>query len=131
MNPLALIILDGFGVRPQKKGNAITLASTPHMDRLLKDYPHTTLEASGESVGLPAGTMGNSEVGHLTIGSGRIIDQDLSRINHAIDDGSFFKNDVFLKAFRTAKENNKTIHLLGLLSDAGVHSHQKHLFALL
>jgi 2,3-bisphosphoglycerate-independent phosphoglycerate mutase len=130
MNPLVLIILDGFGVREKKEANAVKLAHTPYLDQILRKYPHTTLEASGEAVGLPAGTMGNSEVGHLTIGSGRIIYQDLSRINHAIEDGSFFKNDVLRKAFQTARESNKTVHLLGLLSDGGVHSHERHLFAL-
>lgn len=131
MKPLVLIILDGFGFRAQKEGNAIALAHAPRFNNLLKKYPHTTLEASGEAVGLPAGTMGNSEVGHLTIGSGRINDQDLSKINHAIHDGTFFKNEVFKKAFQTARKNKKTIHLMGLLSDAGVHSHESHLFALL
>ncbi len=129
--PLVLIILDGFGFRPEKDGNAISMAKTPNFDWILRDYPHTTLDAHGEAVGLPPGTMGNSEVGHLTIGSGRINYQDYSRINHAIDDGSFFKNEVLGKAFQTAAAGGGTVHLMGLLSDAGVHSHQKHLFALL
>ena len=131
MNPVILIVLDGFGSRKETEGNAIALAKTPNFDRLFKDYPHTTLDASGEAVGLPSGTMGNSEVGHLTIGSGRINYQDYSRINHAIVDGSFFTNETFEKAFATAIRNNGTLHLVGLLSDAGVHSHQSHLFALL
>lgn len=130
MNPLVLIILDGFGIRKKRESNAVLLASTPNLTQLMRKYPHTTLDASGEAVGLPLGTMGNSEVGHLTIGSGRIIYQDLSRINHAIEEGSFFKNDVLKKAFQTARETNKTVHLIGLLSDGGVHSHEKHLFAL-
>lgn len=130
MNPIVLIILDGFGFRKKKESNAIALAKTPNIDRLFKVYPHTTLEASGEAVGLPAGTMGNSEVGHLTIGSGRIIDQDLTRINRSIDDGSFFKNPILQKAFQTARDGGRMVHLLGLLSDGGVHSHERHLFAL-
>lgn len=131
MPPLVLVILDGFGFREAKDGNAISMAKTPNFDWILKDYPHTTLEAHGEAVGLPPGTMGNSEVGHLTIGSGRINYQDYSRINHAIDDGSFFKNEVLGQAFQTAAGGGGTVHLMGLLSDAGVHSHQRHLFALL
>ncbi len=125
------MILDGFGFRAQKEGNAIALAHAPRFNDFLKKYPHTTLEASGKAVGLPPGTMGNSEVGHLTIGSGRIKEQDLSKINQAIQDGSFFQNEVFKKTFQTARENKKTVHLMGLLSDAGVHSHETHLFALL
>ena len=130
MTPLVLIILDGFGENPKKEANAIALAATPHLDQFLKKYPHTTLEASGEAVGLPPGVMGNSEVGHLTIGAGRILYQDLSRIHHAIDDGSFLKNPVFEKAIQVASEQGKTLHLMGLLSDGGVHSHERHLLAL-
>ncbi len=130
-SPLVLVILDGFGFREKKEGNAVSLAKTPHLDRILKDYPHTLLDASGEAVGLPAGTMGNSEVGHLTMGSGQVVFQDLSRINHAIDDGSFFRNETLKKAFQTAVSTGKTVHFIGLLSDAGVHSHLNHLFALL
>lgn len=130
MNPLVLMILDGFGVRESRDGNAIAMAKTPHLDKILKKYPHTTLEASGEAVGLPPGVMGNSEVGHLTIGSGRITYQDLSRINHSIQDKSFFENSVLKKAMHMARENKKTLHLMGLLSDGGVHSHEQHLFAL-
>ncbi len=131
MQPLVLIILDGFGFRTERKANATLLAKTPTFDRLFKEFPYTTLEASGEAVGLPSGTMGNSEVGHLTIGSGRIVYQDLSRINHAIDDGSFFENPVLKKGCQLAAATGKTLHLMGLLSDAGVHSHERHLFALL
>ncbi len=131
MNPLVLIILDGFGFREKKEGNAVRLAKTPNLERLLKNYPHTTLDASGEAVGLPVGTMGNSEVGHLTIGSGRINYQDLTKINHAIDDGSFYNHTVLQQAFLKAIKDKRTLHLMGLLSDAGVHSHQRHLFALL
>lgn len=129
--PLVLIILDGFGHRTATDGNAVSQADTPYWNHLLKTYPHTLLEASGEAVGLPAGVMGNSEVGHLTIGSGRILYQDLSRIHKSIEDESFFQNDVFKKAFATARQNESTVHLMGLLSDGGVHSHERHLFALL
>src|SRR5262245_41293877 len=102
MNPLVLIILDGFGFREAKEGNAISMAKTPNFDWILKDYPHTTLAAHGEAVGLPPGTMGNSEVGHLTIGSGRINYQDYAKINHSIEDGSFFKNEILSRAFEDA-----------------------------
>ncbi len=129
MNPLLLVILDGFGVREKSVANAIRLARMPHYQRLLDRYPHTTLLASGEAVGLPRGVMGNSEVGHLTIGSGRIVYQDLTRINQAIDDGSFFENLILRQACQSA--GGKKLHLIGLLSDGGVHSHERHLFALL
>ncbi|MBI4196852.1 MAG: 2,3-bisphosphoglycerate-independent phosphoglycerate mutase, partial [Deltaproteobacteria bacterium] len=130
MNPLLLIILDGFGVRNVREGNATVMAQMPNWNRFLKQYPHTELEASGEAVGLPSGVMGNSEVGHLTIGSGRINNQDLSRINQSIKDRSFFENPILQNAFRMAKETGKRVHLMGLLSDGGVHSHERHLFAL-
>lgn len=131
MTPIVLIILDGFGFSEKKDGNAIAMAKTPNFDWLFRDYPHTHLAAHGEAVGLPAETMGNSEVGHLTIGSGRINYQGYSQINRAIEDGSFFKNEAFLTAFQATVKNKSTLHLMGLLSDGGVHSHQKHLFALL
>ena len=124
---VALIILDGWGIAPAGAGNAVELADTPVFDRLWRDYPHAQLIASGEAVGLPAGQMGNSEVGHLTIGSGRILDQDLQRVNRAIEDGSFFENEVLRSAF----ERGKSVHLLGLVSHGGVHSHIEHLKALL
>jgi 2,3-bisphosphoglycerate-independent phosphoglycerate mutase len=124
---VALIILDGWGCAAAGPGNAVHLAETPVFDRLWVDYPHTTLKASGEAVGLPPGQMGNSEVGHLTIGSGRILYQDLMRVNKAIEDGSFFENPVLLAAF--ARGNR--VHLLGLVSYGGVHSHIDHLRALL
>ena len=129
--PLVLIILDGFGFRAETKANAIALAKAPYFQRLFKDFPHTTLDATGEAVGLPAWTMGNSEVGHLTIGSGRIVYQDLSRINRSIEEGSFFKNPALTKAFQLAVGAGRTVHFMGLLSDAGVHSHLNHLSALL
>ncbi|PIN73501.1 phosphoglycerate mutase (2,3-diphosphoglycerate-independent) [Candidatus Woesearchaeota archaeon CG10_big_fil_rev_8_21_14_0_10_45_16] len=126
-----LLILDGWGINPAAKGNAIKLAKTPVYNSLLKKYSHTVLEASGRSVGLPAGVMGNSEVGHLTLGAGRVIDTDLLRINRSIKDGSFYKNKVLLEAVNHAKDKKQKLHLMGLLSDSGVHSHIDHLFALL
>jgi 2,3-bisphosphoglycerate-independent phosphoglycerate mutase len=124
---VTLIILDGWGCAPPGPGNAVELADTPVFDRLWRDYPHTTLVASGEAVGLPPGQMGNSEVGHLTIGSGRILDQDLQRVNRAVADRSIFENDVLRSVFDRAE----TVHLLGLVSHGGVHSHIDHVEALL
>jgi 2,3-bisphosphoglycerate-independent phosphoglycerate mutase len=121
------VILDGWGCAPPGPGNAVELAATPNFDRLWSTYPHTTLEASGESVGLPPGQMGNSEVGHLTIGSGRVLFQDLMRVNKAIEDGSFFENAALKSAFARGER----VHLLGLVSHGGVHSHIDHLQALL
>jgi len=121
------VILDGWGCAPAGPGNAVELAETPVFDRLWREYPHTTIEASGEAVGLPPGQMGNSEVGHLTIGSGRVLDQDLQRVNRAIADGSFFEN----RALKAAFERGGDVHLLGLVSHGGVHSHIDHLQALL
>ncbi|QKG83230.1 2,3-bisphosphoglycerate-independent phosphoglycerate mutase [Kroppenstedtia pulmonis] len=129
--PVALIILDGFALREEIHGNAVAQANKPNFDRYWKQYPHTTLQASGKAVGLPDGQMGNSEVGHLNIGSGRIVYQDLTRVSESIREGSFFENETFLGAIRHAKENNSKLHLYGLLSDGGVHSHMDHLFALL
>jgi 2,3-bisphosphoglycerate-independent phosphoglycerate mutase len=128
---VALVILDGWGLAPPGPGNAVELADTPVFDELWQRYPHTTLEASGEAVGLPPGQMGNSEVGHLTIGAGRILFQDLVRINRAIEDGSFFENEALVSAFARAKERDGQVHLLGLVSHGGVHSHIDHLRALL
>ena len=124
---VTLVILDGWGVAPAGPGNAVELAETPNFDALWRDYPHTTIEASGEAAGLPPGQMGNSEVGHLTIGSGRRLYQDLMRVNKAIEDGSFFENPVLRAAF--ARGNR--VHLLGLVSHGGVHSHIDHVKALL
>ena len=128
---VALVILDGWGCAPPGPGNAIELARTPVFDRLWAEFPHTTLEASGEAVGLPPGQMGNSEVGHLTIGSGRVLDQDLQRVNRAARDGSLFENEALVGAFRRARERDGDVHLLGLVSYGGVHSHIEHLRALL
>ncbi|GIP34260.1 2,3-bisphosphoglycerate-independent phosphoglycerate mutase [Paenibacillus sp. J2TS4] len=129
--PLALIIMDGFGLREEVQGNAVAQANKPNYDRLWQEYPHTTLTACGEAVGLPEGQMGNSEVGHLNIGAGRIVYQDLTRISKSIREGEFFDNEVLTEAILHAKQNNKKVHLYGLLSDGGVHSHIAHLFALL
>jgi 2,3-bisphosphoglycerate-independent phosphoglycerate mutase len=128
---VALLILDGWGCAPAGPGNAVELARTPVFDRLWATYPHTTLKASGEAVGLPPGQMGNSEVGHLTIGSGRVLFQDLMRVNRAIEDGSFFENQALHSAFTRARERGVNVHLLGLVSYGGVHSHIDHLRALL
>ena len=126
---VALIILDGYGIGEPNAGNAIYTAKTPVMDGLLQRWPHTKLSASGLDVGLPDGQMGNSEVGHTNIGSGRVVFQDLPRITNAISDGSFFKNPVYGAALDNAA-NGKALHILGLLSDGGVHSHIRHIFAM-
>ena len=128
---IALVILDGWGLAPPGPGNAVELADTPVFNALWERYPHTTLEASGEAVGLPPGQMGNSEVGHLTIGSGRILFQDLMRVNVAVRDGSLFENHALVEAVRRARERGGDVHLLGLVSYGGVHSHIDHLRALL
>jgi len=128
---VALVILDGWGLTPPGPGNAVELANTPVFDALWDRYPHARLAASGEAVGLPPGQMGNSEVGHLTIGSGRILFQDLVRVNHAVADGSFQANEPLVSAFRRARERGGDVHLLGLVSYGGVHSHIGHLRALL
>jgi len=129
MSLAALIILDGWGYREAREGNAVAQAATPRFDELWGRYPHTLLTASGEDVGLPAGQMGNSEVGHLNLGAGRVVMQELPRIDHAIADGSFFENKVLREAMEAGKTRH--LHLLGLLSDGGVHSHIRHLQALL
>ena len=126
-----LVICDGWGEAPPSPGNAITLARTPAFDRWRRDSAWTTLEASGEAVGLPAGLMGNSEVGHLNIGAGRVVPQDLLRIDLALRDGSFFQNAALLEAADRVRSTGATLHLLGLVSDGGVHSHERHLFGLL
>ena len=131
MRPVVLVILDGWGIAPPGPGNAVELADTPVFDALLQRYPHGTLAASGEAVGLPAGQMGNSEVGHLTIGSGRILFQDLARVNRAVEDGAFAENEALVSAFARARERGRDVHLLGLVSYGGVHSHIDHLRALL
>ena len=129
--PVVLIILDGWGVHPRKEGNAIARAKTPNMSGFAERYPSTTISISGLDVGLPDGQMGNSEVGHMHLGAGRVIYQDLTLIHRAIDDGSFFSNRVFLDALRARKKAGGRLHLLGLLGDGGVHSHQRHMEALI
>jgi 2,3-bisphosphoglycerate-independent phosphoglycerate mutase len=128
---VALVILDGWGLAPPGPGNAVELAHTPVFDALWERYPHTTLAASGEAVGLPPGQMGNSEVGHLTIGSGRVLFQDLMRVNVAIRDGSLYESPALVSAFQRAHDRGGDVHLLGLVSYGGVHSHIDHLRALL
>jgi 2,3-bisphosphoglycerate-independent phosphoglycerate mutase len=127
---VALVVLDGWGCAPPGPGNAVALAETPVFDALWERYPHTTLAASGTSVGLPPGQMGNSEVGHLTIGAGRVVYQDLMRINKAIEDGTFFEIEALTSAFARARERGGNVHLLGLVSYGGVHSHIDHVRAL-
>ncbi|KSU87942.1 2,3-bisphosphoglycerate-independent phosphoglycerate mutase [Priestia veravalensis] len=129
--PTALIILDGFALRDEEKGNAVKHAKKPNFDRYWNEFPHATLQASGEAVGLPEGQMGNSEVGHLNIGAGRIVYQSLTRVNVAIREGEFEKNETLVAAVKHAKEKGTSLHLFGLLSDGGVHSHIEHLYALL
>lgn len=130
--PVALIILDGFGLRTEKHGNAVAQAKKPNFDRYWSNYPHTTLAASGLAVGLPEGQMGNSEVGHLNIGAGRVVYQDLTRVTKEIEEGSFFQNETLVETAKYVKAGERrSLHLYGLLSDGGVHSHIKHLFALL
>jgi 2,3-bisphosphoglycerate-independent phosphoglycerate mutase len=127
----ALIILDGWGLGTDYEGNAIKRAKTPNFDVLMRKYPNTVLSASGYDVGLPKGQMGNSEVGHLNIGAGRIVYQDLTRITKSIEDGEFETNEALLNAIEHVKNNNSTLHLIGLLSDGGVHSHNTHLYSLI
>ena len=131
IKPICLIILDGWGLSAQIEGNAIRLAKTPNMDNNYKIYPNTRLDASGEAVGLPEGQMGNSEVGHLNIGAGRVVCQELTRISKEIKNGAFFKNKVLIEAIENVKKNNSSLHLMGLVSDGGVHSHIEHLKALI
>ena len=129
--PIVLCILDGYGLSDRVDGNAVKLANTPNLDDLMQMYPTTTLKACGNAVGLPEGQMGNSEVGHLNIGAGRVVYQSLTLINKAVKDGTFFENESFLKAIKHVKENDSKLHIWGLLSDGGVHSSIEHIFALL
>lgn len=130
VKPLVLIILDGWGLAPPGPGNAVSLAELKHIPYFWNNYPHTQLDASEESVGMPSGEDGNTETGHINIGAGRVVYQDLPRINLAISDGSFYRNDAFLGAIAYAKSHQSRIHLMGLLSDSGVHASREHLFAL-
>lgn len=129
--PTVLMILDGYGLNKETKANAVVEAKTPVMDRLMKEYPFVEGYASGMAVGLPEGQMGNSEVGHLNMGAGRVVYQELTRITKEIQDGDFFKNEALLKAIENCKKNNSDLHLFGLLSDGGVHSHNTHMYGLL
>ena len=129
--PVVLMILDGYGLNDKVEGNAVAQANTPVMDSLMKEYPFVHGNASGMAVGLPEGQMGNSEVGHMNMGAGRIVYQELTRITKEIQDGDFFKNEALLKAIDNCKKNNSALHLMGLLSDGGVHSHITHLYGLL
>ncbi|OGS90391.1 MAG: phosphoglycerate mutase (2,3-diphosphoglycerate-independent) [Gallionellales bacterium GWA2_60_18] len=131
ITPVLLLILDGFGYREEADSNAVLAARKPNWDALWRDYPHTLIEASEKHVGLPSGQMGNSEVGHLNIGAGRVIYQDLSRVDVAIEDGSFFTNPALSQAVAAAKQNGSALHIMGLLSPGGVHSHENHIFAML
>lgn len=129
--PLLVIIIDGFGISKEENYSAITMETAPHLNKIFKKYPTVLLSAAGESVGLPDGQMGNSEVGHINIGAGRVVYQDLTRINNSVKTGDFYKNKVLKNAMLLAKNNSSELHLFGLLSDGGVHSHIEHLFALL
>ena len=129
--PLVLIILDGWGYRAETKANAIALARKPNYDSLLRDFPNTLVHTSGRYVGLPAGQMGNSEVGHLNIGAGRVVYMDITKLDVMIENGEFFTNAVLKRALVNARSGERRLHIFGLLSDGGVHSHQNHLYALL
>ena len=125
--PYAIIIMDGYGINPDKNGNAIVADGSKYVNELMQNYPSAQLGASGMSVGLPDGQMGNSEVGHLNIGAGRIVYQDLTKITKDIRNGEFFKHAELIRAMKAAKENGKKLHLFGLVSTGGVHSHTEHL----
>ena len=129
--PTILAILDGYGLREEEHGNAVKLANNPNFEMLWNNYPHSQLDASGQAVGLPKGQMGNSDVGHMNIGAGRIVYQALELINKSIEDKDFFTNEELLKVINHTKENNSKLHLMGLISDGGVHSHINHLMAAL
>ena len=129
--PTVLMILDGYGLNENPEGNAIAMAKTPVMDGLMKDYPFVKGNASGLAVGLPDGQMGNSEVGHMNMGAGRIVYQELTRITKEIQDGDFFENKALLAACENVKNNSSALHLFGLVSDGGVHSHNSHIYGLL
>ena len=130
-NLTALIILDGYGYTPIAEGNAVLEAPSPNLDAFYEKYPHTHIVASGLGVGLPEGQMGNSEVGHLNLGAGRVVYQELTRITKSIEGGDFFENPVFMDGIKNVKENGTALHVMGLVSDGGVHSHLKHLYGLL
>ena len=129
--PVVLVIMDGYGLRDDKDGNAIAMAKKPNLDRLMKECPFVKGYASGLSVGLPDGQMGNSEVGHLNMGAGRIIYQELTKITKSIEDGDFFNDPVLLEAVENCKKHDSAFHMMGLVSDGGVHSHNTHIYGLL
>ncbi len=129
--PIVLTIMDGFGINPNTEGNAIYSAKTPRLDKIFAECPNTQIGASGMDVGLPDGQMGNSEVGHTNIGAGRVVYQELTRITKSIKDGDFFTNKALFDAIENCKKNDSALHLMGLLSDGGVHSHIEHLYGLL
>ena len=129
--PVILVIMDGYGIRKETYGNAIAKAKKPNLDKYFANYPYTQIQASGLQVGLPEGQMGNSEVGHLNIGAGRIVYQSLTLIDQAIKDGSFYQNPKYLAAMQWAKSKGKKLHIVGLVSDGGVHSHLTHLQAII
>jgi 2,3-bisphosphoglycerate-independent phosphoglycerate mutase len=131
VTPVLLVILDGFGYSEDPANNAIAAADKPNWDRLWRDYPHTLINASEKFVGLPSAQMGNSEVGHLNIGAGRVVYQELSKVDLAIEDGSFYTNAALSKAVEQVKQNNSALHIMGLLSPGGVHSHENHVLAML
>ena len=129
--PTVLMILDGYGLNDKHEANAVFEGKTPVMDKLMAEYPFVKGNASGMAVGLPEGQMGNSEVGHLNMGAGRIVYQDLTKITKAIQDGDFFENEALLAACKNAKEHDSALHMFGLVSDGGVHSHNSHIYGLL
>ena len=129
--PVMLMILDGFGVNNNQDANAVEIANKPNIDKLMKKYPTTIGHTSGLDVGLPEGQMGNSEVGHTNIGAGRIVNQELTRITKSIEDGDFFSIPEFIEAIENCKKHNSKLHIMGLVSNGGVHSHNRHLYGLL
>ena len=129
--PTVLLIMDGFGLNDRHEANAVYEANTPNIDKLMEECPFVKGNASGLAVGLPDGQMGNSEVGHLNMGAGRIVYQELTRITKEIEDGTFFENEELVKAMENAKKNNSALHIFGLLSDGGVHSHITHMYGTL
>ncbi|MEK7680303.1 MAG: 2,3-bisphosphoglycerate-independent phosphoglycerate mutase, partial [Deltaproteobacteria bacterium] len=131
MSRVCLIVMDGWGINQRKDSNAVLMANLPNLNRLSSIYPFTSLDACGLAVGLPQGQMGNSEVGHLTIGSGRVIYQDMTRITRAVETNGFVKNPVLAKLLSDVKNTGAALHIMGLVSDGGVHSHINHLFAIL
>ena len=130
-HPVCLVILDGFGYSESPEYNAVSHAETPTWDRLWRECPHTLIKTSGADVGLPAGQMGNSEVGHLNLGAGRVVYQEFTRVERSIRTGSFFDNQTLIRAVDLARERDKAVHILGLLSPGGVHSYEAHIHAML